>query len=421
MRSPGPARRRRLGVEDDRPRHTAQHFVMLVHVPPRRRQSLTVAPACGRVGALGARTPSRPSAVSAATSGHGRTARERRSVRGGRIAPGTGASAPEPGAVGLLDRGDAPGAHLGHLLVGQGPVRGAQPQAVGQAPRARRHAGPPVDVEQAPATRAARPRPGATSSPPRRRARRRRPRRPGRHRSTGTGSPGPAATLRRGASARSPSRSTSSHPTRRRSASSPKASSTPGVDLTHDADGAPASSSPARSTSRRRPRRVQTRGDRRRARDPSPRPGATSSTSSIPKASASTCHAAAALRASSALPRQGHAQHLVLVDDRAPRAGQGPGHPVGAGGRKDMADLEEPDLTLTAIGVEGERPQHARAAGSGAARLSSGVSGIRHLHPAFDPHPSCVVGTEQRRRSTPRGRRGRPPPRAPGAARVGSG
>ena len=60
-----------------------------------------------------------------------------------------------------------------------------------------------------------------------------------------------------------------------------------------------------------------------------------------------------------------------------------------------MAHLEEPELALTAIGVEGERAQHAGQQALAEHDLVR-CEGIRHPDPASDPHSGVVVGTEQR-------------------------
>jgi len=59
-----------------------------------------------------------------------------------------------------------------------------------------------------------------------------------------------------------------------------------------------------------------------------------------------------------------------------------------------MAHLEEPEVALTAIGVEGERAQHPRQEALSQHALVRRER-VRHPHPTLDPHPPLLVGTEQ--------------------------
>ena len=238
-------------------------------------------------------------------------------------------SAPQTGTVRLLHRGDAPGPDLGDLLVGQRPVRRAQTQRIGEAARPVGHARPPVHVEQGHRLEQLAARRRARSSPPRRRARPRPRRRPGRRRSTGTCSPGQQRRCAGAPRSRSASRSTSSHPTRRCSGIEAELLEDAGVDLAHDAD-RPARRSPPSPDSDEtgRPGRVQPGGHRRELGTGSA-PGATSSTSTIPKASASDLPGRRGAAGVVALARQCHGQDLALVDHGRPRTGQGLGHTFG--------------------------------------------------------------------------------------------
>ena len=82
-----------------------------------------------------------------------------------------------------------------------------------------------------------------------------------------------------------------------------------------------------------------------------------------------------------------------------------------------MAHLEEPDLALPAVGVEGERAQHPRQQALTQHALV-GRERVRHPDPAVDPDPALLVGTEQRRRPGLVGTQSGHDRRAPGAARV---
>ena len=335
---------------------------------------------------------------------------------------GPDASAAETGAVGLLHRRDAPGPHLAPPPASvERPVRSAQAQPVGQAPRALGHARPPVHVEQRQRLEQLAPgaaqrllhRGGGTASSTTK------------ARSTSldgnrlTGATQRAASGRVARGARP--RSTSSHPTRRRSASSPKSSQDTGVHLAHHADDPsgvaarrPGTDEPRR-TGRVQPRRdrgeagIAHRGPGRPPRRPRPRrrrPG--------PATPRRRCGRRRPRRPT---PTASTSRSSITV---VPGARQGPGHALGVGRGEDVADLEEPHLALAAIGVEGERAAASRAGGSAQHALVGGER-VGDPHPAFDPHPAAGRRGRAATASTPRARPARPPRRGPGAARAGTG